>query len=211
MTWKDLNWKQYHALMTKVESGADNLDYVSVVYGVGLEELKQKPVNEVMDLIKSVSFISELPNKETFKVNSLLGYPLPSDIGGWPFGLIEDIKALTMQVVHSVDQVDTMQKNYPLIVASAYQYLKDGNYNSTEAAKLVPTIEALPWMDIYSIVDFFFLKSIGLEVGMKNVVQKSPTKAKKYRQVLKTLRTQWDCLLRWMSSRLAILRKKTAY
>jgi hypothetical protein len=211
MTWKDLNWKQYHALMTKVESGADNLDYVSVVYDIDLEDLKQKPVNEVMDLIKSVSFISELPKKETFKVNSLIGYPLPSDIGGWPFGLIEDIKALTMQVVHSVDQVDTMQKNYPLIVASAYQYLKDGNYNSTEAAKLVPTIEDLPWMDIYSIVDFFFLKSIGLEVGMKNAVKTFPTNQKKYKLELKTLLNKWVCWLQSKFSLGGILRKKTAY
>lgn len=196
MNWKDLNWKQYHQLLTKIDERGDNLDFVSIIYSIPLDELKQKPVNEVRGLIKSISFISELPKKESYKVYSINGFKLPDDIGNWPFGLIEDIKALTTQVVHSADQVDTMKTNYPLIVALAYQYLKDGAYNSEEAKKLIPDIEELCWMDIYSIVDFFFLKSTALELGMKADVLKTTMNQKKSKPGLKSLLTKWAYWLR---------------
>jgi hypothetical protein len=199
MNWKDLSWKQYHDLIINMDDGGDNLDYVSIIYSIPLTELKQRPVKEVMDLIKSIGFISDLPDKKSHKVESILGINLPNDIGNWPFGLIEDIKALTMQVVSASNQTEVMRANYPLIVACAYQYMKVGQYNSTEAKKYVSDIESLPWMDIYSIVDFFFLKSIGLELGMKQDVLTTITNKKKSKQALKTLWSKW---VYWLRSKL---------
>lgn len=211
MTWKDLSWKQYHDLIIKIDEGGDNIDYLSIIYSMSVHQIKQKPVKEVMDLIKSIGFISTLPDKQNHKVDSVLGIDLPKDIGNWPFGLIEDIKALTMQVVNSSNQLETMINNYPTIVAGAYQYMRFGEYNANDLKPYKKEIEKLPWMDIYSIVDFFFLKSTELELGMKLGVQKTIMNQKNSKQELKTSKNKWAYWLRSKLSRVGTSPKKMKF
>ena len=88
-------------------------------------------------------------------------FSFPEDVGMLSIGLYKDIQN------EAQENNDNILDIYPLICASYYQTLKDGEYDYKKASEYVGMFEEQPCTKVYNAAGFFLNKVQGLRSGTK--------------------------------------------
>ena len=165
-SWDDVTFKQLQLIYNE----EDSLKRVSVLTGIPVESFTKYP--ELADfyvwLESKLSWSSEWMEADNDGVVFVLeddSFYFPKDVGVLSIGLYKDIQK------EATDNKDNIIDIYPLICASYYQLLKDGEYDYIKASELVPMFENQPCNKVYQAAGFFLSKVNVLRSGTKKGVR----------------------------------------
>ena len=168
-SWDDVTFKQ----LSLISDEEDGLKRVSILTNIPVETFNKYP--ELADfyvwLEDKLSWVNTFEPKdkdvEVFILDNDV-FHFPKDIGILSIGLYQDIRN---EAVENKDKIFTI---YPLICASYYQLLRDGEYDYTKASELVELFENQPCIKVYNAAGFFLNKlnvlRSGTKVGVKSKV-----------------------------------------
>jgi len=161
-SWDDVTFSQFHKLMN--ESSA--IKRVSILTGVNPNFFNKYP--EMADFYvwieEKLSWSNKWDEEESDCEVFLLGdevFNFPKDIGVLSVGLYKDIQN---EVESNKDDIISI---YPLICASYYQAIRDGEYDYKKAADCVGMFNEQPCRKVFNAGGFFLSKVKKLRSGTK--------------------------------------------
>lgn len=160
--WDDVSFKEIQLLTNE----KDELKRLTILTGIPFNLWDKYP--DLADfyvwvsdkLLWANSFDEEDSNLEVFILEDEI-FNFPKDVGVLSIGLYKDIQS------EAHKNKDNILSIYPLICASYYQIMKDGEYDYSKAEKYVGMFEDQPCKKVYNSGGFFLSKVKGLKSGMK--------------------------------------------
>jgi hypothetical protein len=161
-SWEDVTFKQ----LANIIDEKDALVRVSVLTGIPVELFSKYP--ELADfyvwLETKLDWSSEWKDggsdSEVFNLDDGTFY-FPKDVGVLSIGLYKDIQSEAQKNKEKLHSI------YPLICASYYQIIKDGEYDYIKAQNYVSMFEEQPCMKVYNAAGFFLTNVTALRNGTK--------------------------------------------
>jgi len=161
-SWEDVTFSKLQALMLEEEA----IKRVSILTNIPYEFFAKYP--ELADfyvyledkLSWSNTWEEEDSEVETFILDNEV-FNFPKEIGMLSIGLYKDIQS------EAQEKKDEILSIYPLICASYYQLLKDGDYDYTKAKEYVPMFMEQPCRAVHNAAGFFLSKVETLRSGTK--------------------------------------------
>ena len=161
-SWDDVTFKQFRLIANE----EDELTRLSILTGIPTDLFNKYP--ELADFYVWVGNNLRWSNEWTEDKSDvecfLLGddiFHFPKDIGMLSVGLFKDIQN------EAKDNSEDITSIYPLICASYYQLLKDGEYDYVKAEGYKKLFEGQPCRKVYNAAGFFLSKVTELRNGMK--------------------------------------------
>lgn len=178
-SWDKLTFKQYLRVLKMKKD--DLIETISIITGIEYETLKKAKIGGLPKLMYVARFLNEEPNfhVEPKKIGK---YKLPINANG-----IFDIQLESLAQFEDMRQV--MQKNdglyahteaYATYCALYLQKIRDGEYDSDKAFKMIPELMDYPASEIISAGGFFFVNLQRLLNGTPNNYQSSARHRRKY-------------------------------
>ena len=161
-SWDDVTFKQ----LKGIHNEEDGLKRLSILTGIPVDlwskyaELADFYVWLETNLAWSSEWKEEKSNSEVFVLDNDTFY-FPKDVGVLSIGLYKDMQN------EATENKDNIVNIYPLICASYYQTIRDGEYDYNKANELVEVFENQPCRKVYNAAGFFLNKVIGLRNGTK--------------------------------------------
>ena len=159
-SWNDVTFNQFEGIQRE----SDVLKRVSILTGIPVNLFSSYP--ELADfyvwLEGKLSWSSEWDEEDSKCESFIIGnevFNFPKDIGVLSIGLYEDIKKEVQE------NKDNLLSIYPLICASYYQLLKDGEYDYSKASTYVNLFNEQPCRKVYNAASFFLSKVNELKSG----------------------------------------------
>lgn len=161
-SWDDVTFSKLQELMLE----DDSIKRVSILTNIPYELFTKYP--ELADfyvwledkLSWSNTWEEEESEVETFILDNEV-FNFPKEIGMLSIGLYKDIQS------EAQEKKDDILSIYPLICASYYQLLKDGDYDYTKAKDYVPMFMEQPCRKVHNAAGFFLSKVEALRSGTK--------------------------------------------
>jgi len=165
-SWDDVTFKQLNALM----NDDDTLSRLSILTNIPKHYFSKYP--ELADFYVWVESKLEWANKwdednsdvETFMLKDGV-FNFPKDIGMLSVGLYKDIQSEVQE------NKDDILSTYPLICASYYQIIKDGEYDYIKAKEYISMFDDQPCKAVWNAAGFFLSKVESLKNGTKRGVR----------------------------------------
>jgi len=159
-SWSDVTFEQFRLSQ---EEG-DPLKRVSILTGVPVDYFNKYP--ELADfyvylegvLSWSTEWKESSEKVEVFVLEDEV-FHFPEDVGVLSIGLYKDIQSEVQE------KKDKVLDTYPLICASYYQLLKDGEYDYTKAKEYYDMFDKQPCTKVFNAAGFFLNKVKGLKSG----------------------------------------------
>ena len=160
-SWKDVTFNQFH-LISKEE---DVLKRISILTNIPYEMFNKYP--ELADFYvwveNKLSWSTNWDETSSSSVNFIMGdkgvFNFPEDIGVLSIGLYKDLQK------EAQDNNDDVYSIYPLICASYYQTITDGDYDYTKAMELAKVFNEQPCAKVYQAAGFFLKRLNELRNG----------------------------------------------
>ena len=173
-SWDDVSFKQFRLISNE----KDELKRLSILTGIPTDLFNKYP--ELADfyvwvgnnLRWSNEWVEDESSSECFLIEDDV-FHFPKDVGMLSIGLFKDIQN------EASENIDDITSIYPLICASYYQLLKDGEYDYVKAEGYKKLFENQPCKKVYNSAGFFLSKVNELRDG---------TKVKRKSQVILTIR-----------------------
>lgn len=161
-SWDDVTFKQFR----DIHKEEDSLKRVSILTDIPYELFNKYP--ELADfyvwLESKLSWASEWDETNTDCEVFILEdetFNFPKDVGMMSIGLYKDMQN------EAQENKDNIIDIFPLICASYYQLIKDGEYNYVKANELVNLFDNQPCVKVYNAAGFFLNKVNVLRNGTK--------------------------------------------
>jgi len=166
-SWNEVTYNQLEKVMGEDEP----LRRVSILTNITYELFNKYP--ELADFYVWLESKLDWSNKwdeedsevETFILDKEV-FNFPKEIGMLSIGLYKDIQS------EAQENKDNVLSIYPLICASYYQTLKDGEYDYTKAKEYVSLFREQPCRKVWNAAGFFLNKVKLLRSGMKREQRK---------------------------------------
>ena len=161
-SWNEVTYNQLEKVMGEDEP----LRRVSILTNITYELFNKYP--ELADFYVWLESKLDWSNKwdeedsdvETFILDKEV-FNFPKEIGMLSIGLYKDIQS------EAQENKDNVLSIYPLICASYYQTLKDGEYDYTKAKEYVSLFREQPCRKVHNAAGFFLSKVESLRSGTK--------------------------------------------
>ena len=165
-SWDDVTYRQLESLMSE----DDSLKRVSILAGIPVDMFSK--YNELVDFYVWLESKLDWSNKwdeedskvETFILDKEV-FNFPKEIGMLSIGLYKDIQS------EAQENKDNVLSIYPLICASYYQTLKDGEYDYTKSKGYIDMFKDQPCRKVWNAAGFFLNKVESLRSGTKRGVR----------------------------------------
>lgn len=167
-SWAKMTFKQYLRVIKM--SKDDLIEKLSIVTGIEYEILKKAKIGGLPKLMYMAKFLNETPSFPE-KPTKIGKYKLPLnshgifDIQLESLAQFEDMR-MVMQKLEATLYAHT--EAYATYCALYLQKIRDGEYDSDKAFKMVPELMDYPASDIISAGGFFFVKLHSLLIGIQS-------------------------------------------
>jgi len=161
-SWDDVTFKQFR----DIQKESDSLGRLSILTGIPVDFFNKYPdlADYYVYLEHNMSWSNEWDDSKSSGEVFILDnetFSFPKDVGMLSVGLYKDIQN------EAQENKDSILDIYPLICASYYQVLRDGEYDYKKASGLVEVFENQPCVKVYNAASFFLNKVQGLRNGTK--------------------------------------------
>lgn len=164
-SWDKMTFSQYLRLLNAKD---DTIEIISIITGIENETLRKAKIGGLPKLMYLARFMQE-PPKFPDKPTKIGKYKLPLnsqgifDIQLESLAQFEDMRVIMYKLKEGVF---AHTEAYAAYCALYLQKIRDGEYDSDKAIKMVPEIMNYPAADIITAGSFFFVKLQNLSNGI---------------------------------------------
>lgn len=157
-SWAKMDFGQYLRIL---KLGDDNIELISILTGLEYEYIKKAKISGFDNLLYMARFINEPPDFNTEKLTHIGEYKLPLNSKGFfdiqfeSLAQFEDMRQVMSKVPEGIH---AHTEAYATYCAIYLQKIRDGEYDSEKALKMVPEIMTYPASHVINAGSFFFVR-----------------------------------------------------